>query len=107
MTKAELRDHILRQIGVIGVGEDPTADDATLMSTIIDNCHAELQELEVALWDIEDVPAYAVEGMTRYVKASCDAWGQEYNEALRELGLRRLREVTQDRRSDTGKACYF
>lgn len=107
MTKAELRDHILRQIGVIGAADVAAAEDATLMETIIDNCHAELQQLEIALWDIADVPAYAVEGMTRFVKASCDAWGQEYNEALRELGLKRLREVTQDRRSDVGRANYF
>ena len=107
MNKAQLRDHILLQLGIIGVGEDPTSDDATLVETVIDNCHGELQELEVALWDTADIPAYAVEGLTTYCKASLTAFGQEYDPVMRELGLRRLREVTQDRRSDTGSAHYF
>ena len=107
MTKAELRDHILRQLGVIGAVDTATAEDAALMETIIDNCHDELTQLEVALWDTTDIPAYAVEGLTLFCKASAQAWGQEYSPQLRELGLRRLREVTADRRSGTGTACYF
>lgn len=107
MTKAQLRDHILRQLGVIGVGEDPTADDATMVETVIDNCQDELEQLEVALWTTSDIPAYAVEGMTTYCKASLTAFGQEYDPRMRELGLMRLRQVTQDRRSGTGTACYF
>jgi hypothetical protein len=107
MTKAQLRDHILRQIGVIGAYDTADAADAVLMETLITNCQAELEQQEIALWDGANVPAYAVEGMALFVKASAQAWGQEYNPALRDLGLKRLREVTQDRRSDTGKACYF
>jgi hypothetical protein len=107
MTKAQLRNHILQQLGVIGAGETASAEDAALMETIIDNCQSELDELEIATWTTSDVPAFAIEGMSMFVRASCAAWGQEYDPALRELGLRRLRQVTQDRRSDTGKACYF
>jgi hypothetical protein len=100
MTKAQLRDHILRQLGVIGAVDTATAEDAELMETIIDNCHDELAQTD-------DIPAYAVEGLTSFCKASCQAWGQEYNPALREIGLRRLREVTADRRSGVGRAEYF
>jgi hypothetical protein len=107
MTKAQLRDHILRQLGVIGAVDTATAEDAELMETIIDNCHDELAQMEVALWTTDDIPAYAVEGLTSFCKASCQAWGQEYNPALREIGLRRLREVTADRRSGVGRAEYF
>jgi hypothetical protein len=42
MTKAELRDHILRQLGVLGAGDDATAEDATLVEAVIDNCQDEL-----------------------------------------------------------------
>lgn len=107
MTKAELRDHILRQLGVIGAGEAPTAEDAELMETIIDNCQDELEQLEVALWPADDVPGYAIESFCLYVKASCTAWGQDYDPRLKELGLRQLRYITADRRSGVGRANYF
>ena len=61
MTKAEVRDHILRQLGVIGAGESPTAEDAELVETVMDNCHDELEQMEVATWSIDDVPGYAIE----------------------------------------------
>ena len=107
MTKAELRNHILQQLGVIGAGETASAEDATLMETLIDNCQDELDQLEIALWTTADIPAFAVEGMCQFVMASATAWGQQYDPRLREFGLMRLRQVTQDRRSDTGTACYF
>jgi hypothetical protein len=77
------------------------------METIIDNCQDELDQLEVALWTTDDVPSYAVEGMAMYCKGSSTAWGQEYSDKLRDAGLRRLREVTADRRSGVGRANYF
>lgn len=107
MTKAEVRDHILRQIGVIGAGETAPAEHAAMVETVIDNCHAELEQLDVALWAVDDVPAYAVESFCIYCKASLTAFGHEYDPALKELGLRQLRYVTADRRSGTGTATYY
>jgi hypothetical protein len=107
MTKAELRDHILRQLGIIGAEESPTAEDAELVETVIDNCQDELEQLEVALWPVDDVPGYAIESFTLYCKASLTAFGQEYDPRLKELGLRQLRMVTQDRRAGVGRANYF
>lgn len=107
MTKAELRDHILRQLGVLGAVDTAEAEDATLMETIIDNCQGELEQLEVALWPIDDIPAYAIESFTLYCKASCTAWGQEYDPRTKELGLRQLRSLTADRRSGDGRATYY
>lgn len=107
MTKAELRTHILRQLGVVGAGETPSADDATLVETVIDNCQDELEQLEVALWSVDDVPGYAIESFCLYCKASLTAFGQEYDPRLKELALRQLRYVTADRRSGVGRATYF
>jgi hypothetical protein len=107
MTKEEFRDHCLRQIGVIGAAETASAEDAELMETIIENCHAELEQQEVALWSVDDIPAYAVEGLVTYCKASANAWGLDYDPRLQELGLRRLRTVTADKRAGTGSANYF
>jgi hypothetical protein len=107
MTKAELRDHILRQLGVIGAGEAPTAEDAALVETVIDNCQDELEQLEVALWPADDVPGYAIESFVLYCKASLTAFGQEYDPRLKQLALAQLRYLTADRRSGVGRATYF
>ena len=107
MTREEFRDHLLRQIGVIGAGETADAHDAEMAETIIDNCHSELEQQEVALWSIDDIPGYAVEGFALYCKANCTAWGQDYNPGLQELGVRRLRTVTADKRAGRGTADYF
>ena len=107
MTKAELRDHILQQLGVLGAGESATADDAQLVETVIDNCQDELEQLEVALWPVDDVPGYAIESFVLYCKASLQAFGQEYDPSLKALGLRQLRYLTADRRSGVGKATYY
>src|SRR5688572_9228271 len=107
MTKGELRDHILQQLGVLGAGDTATADDAVLMETIIDNCQDELEQLEVALWPVDDVPGYAIESFCQYVKSSCSAWGQDYDPKLKALGLSQLRYLTADRRSGAGKATYY
>ena len=107
MTKEQLRDHILRQLGVLGAADTADAEDASLMETIIDNCQGELEQLEVALWPADDVPAYAIEGFTLYCKSSFTAWGQEYDPRQKELGLRQLRSLTADRRHGVGRATYF
>lgn len=107
MTKEQLRDHILRQLGVLGAGETATAEDAELVETVIDNCQDELEQLEVALWPVDDVPGYAIESFTLYCKASLTAFGQEYDPRLKEMGLRSLRYLTADKRSGVGKATYY
>lgn len=107
MTKEQLRDHILQQLGVLGAGETATAEDAELVENVIDNCQDELEQLEVALWPVDDVPGYAIESFTLYCKASLTAFGQEYDPGLKDLGLRQLRYLTADKRSSVGKACYY
>lgn len=107
MTKEQLRDHILRQLGVIGAVDTPSAEDAELMETIIDNCQAELEQLEVALWSVDDIPAYAIESFCLYAKASVTAFGQEYDPRTKALGLAQLRMLTADRRAGVGRATYY
>ena len=107
MDKQEFRDHMLRQLGVIGAAETASAEDAVLAETIIDNCHNELEQQEVALWSVDDIPPYAVESFAMYCKGSCTAWGQDYDPRLQELAIRRLRTITADKRAGSGSACYF
>jgi hypothetical protein len=107
MTKAELRDHILRQLGVLGAADDATAEDAALTEAVIDNCQDELEQLEVALWSADDVPGYAIESFVLYCKSSLAAFGQEYDPRLKGLALAQLRMLTADRRAGVGRANYF
>lgn len=107
MTKEQLRDHILRQLGVLGAGETATAEDAELVETVIDNCQDELEQLEVALWTVDDVPGYAIESFTLYCKASLTAFGQEYDLGTKAMALAMLRALTADKRSGVGRATYF
>lgn len=107
MTKEEFRDHALRQLGVIGAGENADAHDAVMMETIIDNCHDELEQMEVATWSVDDIPGFAVESLIQYILPSCTAWGQEYDPRKKELGLRQLRYITADKRAGVGRANYF
>lgn len=107
MTKEQLRDHILRQLGVLGAGETAIAEDAELVEQVIDNCQDELEQLEVALWPVDDVPGYAIESFCLYCKASLSAFGQEYDPRMKALGLSQLRYLTADKRSGVGKATYF
>jgi hypothetical protein len=107
VTKAELRNHILRQLGVLGAGETATAEDAEMMETIIDNCQDELEQLEVATWSADDIPGYAIESFCLYGKASVTAFGQEYDPRIKKLALDQLRYITADKRAGVGRACYF
>lgn len=107
MTREEFRDHLLRQLGVIGAGETADAHDAEMAETIIDNCHDELVQMEVALWPVDDIPGYAAESFALYCKATCTAWGQDYDPQLKALGLKQLRYITADKRSGRGTADYF
>jgi hypothetical protein len=107
MTKAELRDHILRQLGVLGAGDDATAEDATLVEAVIDNCQDELEQLEVAVWPVDDVPGYAIESFVLYCRGSLTAFGQDYDQRVKDMALARLRMLTADRRAGVGRANYF
>lgn len=107
MTKEEFRDHALRQLGVVGADETPDAADAVLMETIIDNCHSELEQQEVATWSVDDIPSFAIESFALMCKASATAWGQEHDPQLKAYGLRQLRSITADKRAGRGTADYF
>lgn len=111
MTLAELRDHLLRYIGVLGAGDAAaSAEDADLAETVLANCQDELDKLGVSLWTTADVPSYAVEGICTYAAPSiAPSFGKaaEYPLQLKSIGLRMLREVTQDQRTSIGTADYF
>lgn len=115
MTLAELRDKVLQRLGVLAAGEIASAEDATLAEDLLRGVHAELEVLGIALWTLDDVPDYAVGSVIRIAMAEVGPAfgitainGLPLDETYRELGIRRLRELTADRApSAPGKADYF
>lgn len=107
MTTAEFRDHLATQLGVKGRGNTLSSDDANYLETTIANCHEELEELEAALWDVDSIPAAAVNGFTIYCRGAISRFGFEMNPGLQEVGLKMLRTVFADTRNSVGRANYF
>lgn len=110
MTLAELRNHLLKHIGVLGIGEAASAEDANLAETVLTNCQGELEQIGVALWTVDDVPSYAIEGLMFYSAPSLAGYfgkADEFPVGLKAIGIRMLRELTADRRTVTGTASYF
>lgn len=107
MTLEQFRDHLAENLGIKGDGNALSADRANYLETIITNCHAELEQLEVALWPVSDIPEYAVETFADYCAASVSRFGRERNPMLKAAALVELRYLTADTRSTVGRADYF
>lgn len=115
MTLAELRDKVLQRLDVLAAGEIASAEDAALAEGILRGVQAELEFLNIALWTLDDVPDYAAGSMIRMALPEVgpafgvtNINGLPLDEAYREMGIRRLRELTADRvPSAPGTAEYF
>lgn len=115
MTLAELRDKVLQRLGVLAAGEIASAEDAALVEDALRGVQGELDRLNIALWTLDDVPDYAVGSVIRIAMAEVGPAfgitainGLPLDETYRELGIRRLRELTADRvPSVPGTAEYF
>lgn len=107
MTLQEFRDHLAENLGIKGDGNTLSADRANYLETLITNCQAELEQLEVALWPSSDIPAYAVESFVDYCKGSVSRFGMDRNPGLKAAALAEIRYLTNDARHGTGTACYF
>lgn len=110
MTLEELRDHLLGHLGVLGIGAAASADDAAHAETVLSNAHGTLEKLGVALWTIDDVPDWAIEGFTKYaapMAAPRFGLAEQYPMVNQRFALAELRELTSDGRTSTGRAVYY
>lgn len=60
-TKAELRDRVLQELGVLAAGETATAEDAELVECVCDAVHAMLHKEFFVDWTIEAIPLEVIE----------------------------------------------
>jgi len=107
MTLAEFRDHLAKNIGLKSEGNALSAERASYLETVIENCQGELEQLNVALWPSSDIPAYAVESFVIYCRGSISAFGFDPDPQLKAMGLMQLRYLTADGQTGVGKAEYF
>ena len=108
MTRAELVNHLLRQLGVLGIGGAATSADFDFAGTVVDNAQDELEQLEVALWTVDDVPGYAIEPFVRYcAPMAAPAFGAPIDGNVKQLALAELRSLTADARHGVATANYF
>lgn len=107
MTLEEFRDHLASSIGIKGRGNALRPEDANYLETVIRGCQAELEQLGVALWDIDDIPDFALRSLTIYCRSALDRFGFDPDPALNALGLMQLRYLTADGQTGRGTAEYF
>lgn len=63
-TKAEIRDRVLKKLGVLARGQTANAGDASHVEQAYDELHAELTERSLAVWAITaDVPDKLAQSM--------------------------------------------
>ena len=67
MNKAEFRNAVLENMGIISPGEAPTYEDQKVVDQSIDSSLAELRGLGLAPFTSDDVPNYAYHAFRDYV----------------------------------------
>lgn len=93
LTKADLRTAVLRRLGVLAVGETPSAEDAETVEATISRVHAELQADGIAYWPVNATPDVVTEPMIYLVAAyAAPEFGQPLGDPT--PFMRRLRSLT-------------
>lgn len=66
-TKVDLRNKILKELGVLPVGQVASAEDAVDVEAKIDEIHAEYTESGIASWDIDSTPDNVVDPYVKII----------------------------------------
>lgn len=70
-TKAQLRNRVLRELGVLAAGETATAEDAQVVEEMIDAFHAMLEREVFIDWSLDAIPQNIYEPLAAVVAARC------------------------------------
>lgn len=97
-TQADLVSRVLQELNILVAGETPTAADDAVVDDAIAEAMAELQERRIAYWATSAIPEAVMRGLTLIVAGNCgrkfiSTMTVQECEAMREAGMRRLREV--------------
>lgn len=104
-TGTELRNAVLRHLGITGSGQSPAAEDASVVDDAWVSIYKQLRRKSLAPWDDDAIEEEAQEPLTRYVAAEVATKfgfnGQRLSE-IRQEGLgghRQLEEQYAGQRS--------
>jgi hypothetical protein len=87
---ANIREAVLRVLGVLGQGQAASPEDTTIVDDAISSAHNELRKLSKAPFETTAVPNWAQPGLKYFVASRCcDEFGQP--ERFMELERRGLR----------------
>ncbi|WP_025899051.1 hypothetical protein [Sneathiella glossodoripedis] len=81
-TKSEIRQKVLRKLGVLGRGQTASNSDATLVEEFITQTHANLFNRGKIYWSVNDTPDEAVNAWVMVIANEC---GDEFGLASPEL----------------------
>ena len=98
-TQSDLVERVLRELYVLSGTETPSAEDDALVDDAIAEVQAELQERQIAYWELSAIPEAVMRGLTLMVAGNCGKklvpeMSVSECEAMRDQGMRRIREVT-------------
>lgn len=98
-TQAELVTRVLEELYVLEGGATPAAEDSARVNTAIAEVQAELGERQLAYWALSDIPEAVMRGLTLMVAGNVGrkfvpTMSVQECEALRDQGMKRIREVT-------------
>lgn len=104
-TKADLRLRVLRKLALVSEGQEPSAYQAEVVDTVIDDEHAYLQAQGIAAWDLTAIPDGALRGLTDYIAGRVapqmlDAERAGAYTSFVNIGERALRDFTAALASD-------
>jgi hypothetical protein len=97
--RADLVEEVLRELYVMsGNDSAPSAEDDAVVDKALDNAMGELQEMQIAYWDVTSIPYAVMRGLGLVVQGHCarkfipEMTVQEC-ESMRRTGVRLIREV--------------
>jgi hypothetical protein len=96
--QSDLVARVLRELYVLAGSETPSAEDDAVVDDAIAEVQAELEERQLAYWELTDIPEAVMRGLTLVVAGNC---GRKFMpemtvgecEQMREIGMKRIREV--------------
>lgn len=114
-TKADLRNRVLQELGVLAGAETAGSDDAALVEGVIDAQHAMLERQIFLTWTTATIPETVIEPLTAIVAARCAGrFGLPADRraeliALAAEGMAELQTQTQARDDSTApiRATYY
>lgn len=104
-TKADLRLRVLRKLAIVSESQTPQAYEADITDTVIDDEHAYLLSRGDIAWDLNDIPAGALRGLTDYMAGRVaphlmDAERASAYTSLVAIGERAIKDFNASRASD-------